>query len=58
MVVLINDLWNKRRDAAQSTSWSRQEKVYESEITVSVLALSHGMKFYAVNLSSPGTTAC
>lgn len=41
-----------------STSWSRQEKVYESQITASVLALSHGVKLHAVNLSSPGTTGC
>lgn len=41
-----------------STSWSRQEKVYESQITASVLALSHGVKLYVVNLSSSSITAC
>lgn len=40
------------------TSWARQEKGYESQITASVLALNHGVKLYVVNLSSPSTTGC
>lgn len=41
-----------------STSWSRQEKVYESQITASILALSHGVKLCTVNLPYPSTTGC